>query len=554
MGREEKALNKESNEASLEGQGGHTSLLKAAAIPFAIVAIVLLLDLVYVSRPAWVWDETYYYPFSAGVRRWVASPSFDEATIDAVFREGNAHPPLPIYAMAITGALFQADVADFLLAVRLATGFQFALLAVIIYLFVKCEAGRPAALFATVLTVFSPRLFAHSLMATYDVPMCLFWVATTITFYLGMRSRRWALFSGFVFGLALLTKVNAFLLPAALWPWALVFHRKKALPAIASMCVIGPVVFFAGWPWLWMHPVGNLAEYLVDKFPKGVVPRFILSWTGTGAIGWREVAKTLYFGKVSPSGAPWHYPYVMFVITMPLATLWGVASSVSAARRGEGQRGLLALLWWSIIVGLSVFAFVMTPFDGVRLFLAVLPLAAMAAGVGLWRVAARGRWALAAVIALVALSPGVEFFLYEPYGMSYYSPLVGGLPGAEKLGMEVTYYGEAIDPAGLAAINSRAREGDRVTYGPLFKKLPLRMPDQYIRYGRLKMGLVSAAPWDDWDFFVFVNRGGSIDQSDLENLKKGDMLHETRLLGVTLSKILEKRPEAARRRDASGDD
>ncbi len=527
-------------------------LARRAAIPVVIVAAVLLLDFVYITRPGWVWDERYYYTFSAGVRRWVRAPSFDEATINAVFREGNAHPPLPIYVMALTGAFFQADVSDFLLAVRLATALEFAGLALVVYLFVKEEAGAAGGLFAAALTVFCPRLFAHSLMATYDVAMCLTWVATTLAFYRGMTSRGWAVAAGFIFGAALLTKVNALLLPLALWPWGLYFHRKKALFAIVSMCVAGPVVFAAGWPWLWIHPVKNMAEYVVDKFPPGVVPSWFLSWTGTQAIAWRATPRVLYLGKVLATGAPWHYPFVLFFLTMPLATLVGSCLSAFAAKRESAGRPLVALVWWSILVQLLVFAFVMKPFDGVRLFLPVLPLAAIAAGIGLAYVGRHVRLAWIVLAALVFVSPLAEFFVYEPYGMSYFTPIVGGLPGAEKLGMEVTYYGEAVDSGGFTTINSRSKEGDKVAYAPLFKKLPLLLPSEYVRYGFLNWGLVPVAPWDDWDYLIFVNRGGEIDETDKANLTQGKVIHENRLLGVTLSKILMRERQEVGGVDAPG--
>jgi len=521
-------------------------------VPVAIVAAVLLLGLIHVSTPAWVWDETYYYTLSSGVGDWLASPSLDAERITEVFREGNAHPPLPLYAMAITGGLLQSEAGDFLLAVRLATCIQFAGLALMIYSFVKREAGPAAAGFATALTVLSPRLFAHSLMATYDVPMCLMWVGATIAFYRGMRSKRWAMASGLVFGLALLTKVNAFLLPLALWPWGLYFHRRRALRAIIWMSVAGPLVFFAGWPWLWLAPLRHFAEYIVDKFPAGAVPSFILSWTGTGAIAWREAARTLYFGTVAPGGAPWHYPFVMLILTMPLAVMAGGAASGVAAKREKGARPLVALLWWSVLVQLIVFAFAMTPFDGVRLFLPVLPLVSIAAGLGLGRLAGKGRtWAAAAVV-LVALSPGAEFLVYEPYGMSYFTPAVGGLPGAERLGMEVTYYGEAVDPAGFAAINTRARAGDSVTYGPMFDELPWLLPFYYTKYGILDPSLDPAAPSDDWDFMIWINRGGAVDAEDRLNLARGRVIHENRLLGVTLSKILESQSHFAGGADGPG--
>ena len=33
----------------------------------------------------------------------------------------------------------------------------------------------------------------------------------------------------------------------------------------------------------------------------------------------------------------------------------------------------------------------------------------------------------------------------HPFGLSYYNALVGGLPGAERLGLELTYWGDAVD-------------------------------------------------------------------------------------------------------------
>jgi hypothetical protein len=444
--------------------------------------------------------------------------------------------------MALTGGLFQADLQDFLFAVRLATVFQFAILAVIIYLFVKREAGPLAGALACVLTVFSPQLFANSLLATYDLPTALLWTATTFAFYRAMTSRRWAVISGLLFGLALLTKVNAFFLPLALWPWGLFCHRRKALPAILSMALIGPIVFYAGWPWLWLHPFHNLARYLNDKVQPGGLAAWLAASLGATGSNWRQVIPTLYFGEVPPNGVPWHYPFVLTLFTTPLAALAGSAGTVTAARR-DSKAPLVALLWWSVLVQLLVFAFLMKPYDGIRLFLPVVPLISAAAGIGLAALARRGRLAAVVVIALVIISPCAEFFIYEPYGLSCFTPLVGGLPGAQRLGMEVTYYGEAVTPAEFAAINSRARDGERIAYAPMFKNLPWLMPDNYVRYGYLKLGLIPASPSDAWDYLIFVNRGGSITPADREALAKGDVIGENRLLGVTLSQVLARRRE-----------
>ena len=43
------------------------------------------------------------------------------------------------------------------------------------------------------------------------------------------------------------------------------------------------------------------------------------------------------------------------------------------------------------------------------------------------------------------LAQGYGVVALHPFGLSYYNLLVGGLPGAEQLGLELTYWGDAVD-------------------------------------------------------------------------------------------------------------
>jgi hypothetical protein len=43
------------------------------------------------------------------------------------------------------------------------------------------------------------------------------------------------------------------------------------------------------------------------------------------------------------------------------------------------------------------------------------------------------------------LAQGYGVVAFHPFGLSYYNALVGGLPGAERLGLELTYWGDAVD-------------------------------------------------------------------------------------------------------------
>ena len=83
----------------------------------------------------------------------------------------------------------------------------------------------------------------------------------------------------------------------------------------------------------------------------------------------------------------------------------------------------------------------MPVYDGERLFLHVFPAWAMLIGLGfgwLWDhgiTGHRGR----IVIGALMIGQGFGVVAMHPFGLSYYNMLVGGLPGARALGLEVTY-------------------------------------------------------------------------------------------------------------------
>src|SRR5207237_6228702 len=105
-----------------------------------------------------------------------------------------------------------------------------------------------------------------------------------------------------------------------------------------------------------------------------------------------------------------------------------------------------------------------------RLFLLVFPLWAVLIGRGFaaaWAWAcARGagwlRWGLLAAL----LAQGYGVVALHPFGLSYYNLLVGGLPGAERLGLELTYWGDAVDRTLLDGLARRARPGQTAALVP----------------------------------------------------------------------------------------
>ena len=141
---------------------------------------------------------------------------------------------------------------------------------------------------------------------------------------------------------------------------------------------------------------------------------------------------------------------------------WGVVRGW----RGRRADPFPLLLVGSIALFLALFSTRISVYDGERLFLIVFPLFAMLVGQGfasLWEVA--GKKARLALIA-VMIGQAYGVVALHPFGLSYFNALVGGLPGAEKLGLELTYWGDAVDPLLVDELARQARPGETAALAP----------------------------------------------------------------------------------------
>ncbi len=109
----------------------------------------------------------------------------------------------------------------------------------------------------------------------------------------------------------------------------------------------------------------------------------------------------------------------------------------------------------------------MPVYDGERLFLLVFPLWAILIGLGFAGLAADRCPALAPGRPRHARAgQGYGVVATHPFGLSYYNLLVGGLPGAERLGLELTYWGDAVDRVLLDRLAREARPHDPAALAP----------------------------------------------------------------------------------------
>jgi hypothetical protein len=170
---------------------------------------------------------------------------------------------------------------------------------------------------------------------------------------------------------------------------------------------------------------------------------------------------------------PWHYPWVIWMTTVPLGLhlcgLWGVRESMRAGPSRWQAILVLASTFFPLIVfsipGIAVY-------DGERLFSVSYPLWGVMIGCGASGLitAARTRWPgrlvpLAAAVILAAQAYGTLGM--APCWLSYYNLACGGLHGAEWLGLPVTYWGDGVTRGLLNEVAARVPVDAKVAVVPV---------------------------------------------------------------------------------------
>jgi len=485
------------------------------ALPAAALFLAAFLAIALTARdPGLTWDESIYYGRAARLVGWfqsIGSGAFQKEALMGAWWSAD-HPPLGSLWIAGSFALFGGSL-DMITAARLGAAVLFALAALTIFLWVSRRRSRGEALLAAALFALMPRLFAHGHFANLEMMTLLLWTLTVVAFEKGIESRLWSVLAGLFFGLSLLTKINGAFLPFLLVPWGLIFHGRKSLRNVAAMALMGPLVFLAGWPAMWVQPLETIRAYLANKGAQ----RMILPVEYLGQ-GYRD------------RFAPWHYPFVMMLVTTPLVTLIGAAAGgwdhLKRLRQDFLNSSHEALLLWALLFPVLLLALPGVPkYDGIRLMLPAFPFLAALAARGLFLIwerldagtaraqhaaplhppRARTKALRATAAGLAAAGVLVPVALFHPYQLSYYNVLVGGPWGARRLGFETTYWDDTFDAKALAYLNENVPQGGKVAF--------VAMGDfvwriyQFNGDARTDIAEVEFER-GDWDYLVVVPRQG----------------------------------------------
>ena len=439
-------------------------------------------------------DEGFYFQAAHSYTGWFTllgksvKAAFERKAIDGAWAVNHEHPGLIKSLFALSNLwlqqkwhLFSMEGTSFRFPAMVLAGLGLGL----VYLWGTAARGRTAGLCAALLFGALPRFFFQAHLACFDAPIVTIWMLCAFCWWraLDRGGYAWPLLTGVAFGLALDTKHNSWFLPILCVTHAVAIQvearlrgrgdarlaGQRSLAALASMALLGPAVFYALWPWIWHDTRARLAEYA----------SFHLN---------HEYYNMEFLGRTywTPP-MPRAYPWVMTAATVPVVTL--ALAALGIAIRGRARFGdLLARgvarirrrtlphpprpprvdlastdLFWLMAIGISYGAWTSpkTPiFGGTKHWMTAYPFLCLFAGAAFAEVvrlvrAALGRGALRArlrrlargplpemsIAAAVLAAPVTETIRSHPWGLSSYTPLVGGAAGAATLGLNRTFWG-----------------------------------------------------------------------------------------------------------------
>jgi 4-amino-4-deoxy-L-arabinose transferase-like glycosyltransferase len=536
--------------------------LAALAVATATLALLLATE----PRLAIVWDEGYtlgrearlrdwfraladparfaatWHPPSIGLVQQVGAPAPSPDAIDTrakllfdprvlawfwPFARAEPHGHPPFYALVGLIGDVLAPTWALLPRARLGPMLVFSLTAGALFLFVARRWGTWPGVLAAGSWVLQPRLFGHGHYATYDALLSSLWLGSVLAFAVAVerapdegeeRSRRprwsWVVAFGLLAGAAADTKFTGWLLPLPFLAWSVLYRDRRGIVTLFVGGIVALLALYALNPPWWIEPVAGVERFLRSNLTRGrTIP-----------------IPVLFLGRIyeTPNQSlPWYNTLVWTLFVVPVGFLaMAVAGVVHALRKFRSEPiGLLAVGHWAFLMILR--ALPHTPgHDGVRQFLPAFGLLPLVAGLGAAAICERFPRIGRALIVTALIEGVVSVALMLPVPLSYYSPMVGGLPGAEWVGMEPTYYWDALGDDALDWLN--AHPGGKVRFATY--------PTSWLylaRTGRLTARFLPTDP-GGWSWYVLQNRPGAFTPLDRALVARGRPAHVVRKLGVPL--------------------
>ncbi len=451
------------------------------------------------------WDEPFYMLYPMKYMEWFKNPQL--STIEKFF-PSEVHPPVGKY-ITLSGILLFSPFFSPLTSARIPVIILSSFLVYFVFRSTTSLWGREAGWFTSLATLFFPRLFGHMHLASLDLPLTFFFFLSVYAFWRGLEERKWSIIFGVITGLAISTKASGFFIFPPLVLWSLIFREKRSGRNFIWAGILAPFLFFLLWPRMWVDTGTHLREFISRQIYRLHIPVY-------------------YLGRVyKDTPPPPHYPWVMLFLTLSPVTLFlAIGGIIRKWRDRTLSLFIIPPLFFLLMVSLPG----VERYDGVRLFLPVFPFLGVLSGYFFKRIySRRGRLSF-----LLLLPSFVSLILIHPYYLSYYNILGGGLKGAERLGMEMTYWGDTINRKVFDYLNLHSSPRSLISFypaGALQTKFYSLLG--YLKEGR--RGVDTVAEGSEW--VVIQRREGLFNEKVTRLLKSYSPVFEVRKSGVWLVRI-----------------
>ena len=454
--------------------------------------------------------------------------SFPQFT-DTYWRFSRAEPDghSPFYAiLSLTGHELTKSVLFPPASYRIAGIVLFAIAITSVYVTLRARWSFVSTVLTCALLSMIPRVLPEVSFALTDGPLFSLSLLAWCLFIriVETRSALATIAFGLVIGLAMSTKLTGWFLafPYIVWllfevrsPSFRLFLTRGVMAAIVSLVTV--FIINIGW---WPDPWGGVMGYFHSNLTrKETIPIPIL-----------------FGGQRYDFSLPWYNTLVWTVIAMPLGIvlLGGTGALLALRKISSSWFARLLLLNWLVLI--VVRALPQSPgHDGTRQIIISFGFLTLLAGWTLEQIRSMGRpaiWGMVAstLLGIAAVSESVVSIVrYHPLELSYYSPLIGGLAGAEQRGFEPTYFWDSLTPDVLDWLNTNTAPGRSVMFRN--NTISLRYLEQW---GHLHHPTNPRALPPQW--FVIQHRPGLYNDGDRRLLAKKPAFEKS-LLGVPLLSI-----------------
>ncbi len=393
-----------------------------------------------------------------------------EGDFRTYFETESDHPSLPRTLMAVSRLILPESIPD-RIAFALPTSILASCFSACFFCLLWKRSGILLATFGVIVLYSHPHWFGHAHFAEYDILVAMAWFMAAMTFFSAMEaadaggswgSGPWIphLFAALACGLAISVKIHAVFLPLPLLAWALLYRKWQAWRwGVLSLCSI-PVLYVATQPFLWWHTFERILNRFQDYGAK--VPIHVY-----------------YFGHLYPGDVPWHYPWVMLLVTLPagiVIPLFAQGAGFCFRKDGNSSGNLFTSRRWVCFLVLNaltlplIFTF-KSAYDGLRFFLSSLPFLVLLSVSGLESISGFlsqrfgktvANRATITLCVLLAANQVHTCWRIHPFQLSYYSFLAGGVRGAASLGLETTHWCDSITPTFIQQLTDLIPQNARV--------------------------------------------------------------------------------------------